>query len=91
MRFVTVGRSDDGAVLPLDDPMAVRLRAVAAGQSTAEVTVAALLSLREVFPADLAANPTFRALLIEAVEDLSRLGAAGAVASIGRHPPSRPA
>jgi fructuronate reductase len=64
---------------------------VAAGQSTAEATVAALLSLREVFPADLAANPTFRALLIEALEDLSRLGAAGAVASIGRQPPSRPA
>jgi fructuronate reductase len=91
MRFVTVGRADNGTVLPLDDPMAVRLRAVAAGQSTAEATVAALLSLREVFPADLAANPTFRALLVEALEALSALGAATAVASIGRRPSTRPA
>jgi fructuronate reductase len=91
MRFVAVGRSDGGAVLPLDDPMAVRLRAVTAGPSTAEATVGALLSLREIFPADLAASPNFRSLLVEALGALSRLGAAGAVACAGREPPSGPA
>jgi fructuronate reductase len=71
--------------------MAVRLRAVTAGPSTAEATVGALLSLREIFPAELAASPNFRSLLVEALGALSRLGAAGAVACAGREPPSGPA
>jgi fructuronate reductase len=83
MRFVAAGQSDHGAVLPLDDPMAGRLRAVVGGAPTAGATVSALLALREVFPADLADNATFRALLTEALDLLSRLGAAAAVTSVG--------
>jgi fructuronate reductase len=83
MRFVAAGKSDHGAVLPLDDPMGGRLRAVVGGASTAGATVSALLTVREVFPADLADNATFRALLTEALDLLSRLGAAAAVASVG--------
>jgi fructuronate reductase len=82
MRFVTTGQSDDGALLPLEDPLAGRLRAVVAGASTPAAIVSALLTLREVFPAGLADDPSFRALLTEALEVLSRKGAAGAVASV---------
>ncbi len=81
MRFVAAGQSDQGAVLPLDDPMAGRLGAVVAGASTAGATVSALLTVREIFPAELAGNDTFRALLTEAFDLLSRRGAAAAVAS----------
>jgi fructuronate reductase len=83
MRFVTTGKSDDGALLPLEDPLAGRLRAVVAGASTPAAIVSALLTLREVFPADLADDPAFRALLTEALEVLSSKGAASAVASVG--------
>jgi fructuronate reductase len=84
MRFVSAGTSDNGAPLALDDPLAGRLRSVVAAASTPSTIVAALLSLPEVFPPDLADDGTFRTLLTEAVEALSRLGAAAAVATLGR-------
>jgi fructuronate reductase len=84
MRFVTAGASDDGVPLPLDDPLAGRLRSVAATASTPAAIVEALLTLGEVFPPDLADNPTFRALLTEALDALSRFGAAATVASLGQ-------
>lgn len=83
MRFVTAGKTDDGARLPLEDPLAGHLRGVVAGASTPAAIVSALLSLREVFPADLADDASFRSLLTEALDVLSRRGAAGAVASVG--------
>jgi fructuronate reductase len=83
MRFVSAGATDNGAPLALDDPLAGRLRAAAATAATPAAIVPALLSVREVFPPELADDPTFRALLTEAVDALSRLGAAAAVARLG--------
>ena len=71
MAYVTAGRSRDGAPLPLDDPIADRLRAAVAGARGAAAVVTALLAVREVFPADLAADPVVTACL---TEELARLG-----------------
>ncbi len=69
--------------LPLDDPIADKLRVAAQSASSPEGTVAAFLALREVFPAELAEDSTFRALVTEALGALERSGAAGAVAALG--------
>jgi len=71
MAYVTAGRSRDGAPLPLDDPIADRLRAAVAGARGAAAVVTALLAVREVFPEDLAADPVVTACL---TEELARLG-----------------
>ncbi|MGY4912655.1 mannitol dehydrogenase family protein [Micromonospora aurantiaca (nom. illeg.)] len=61
LRFL-LGYADDGRPLPLDDPLADRLRAaLAAGAHTPAGVVDAVFALREVFPADLAADEEFRA------------------------------
>jgi fructuronate reductase len=70
--MVYVGRGTDsaGRPLPLDDPLADRLRSVAAdGEGPALVDN--LLGVREVFDAELASSQTLRALLTEHVEALS--------------------
>ena len=82
MRYASVGKSDAGVTLPLDDPISDKLRSAAALASSPEGTVAAFLSLGEVFPPELALDPTFRALLTEALGSLEHLGAAAAVASL---------
>ncbi len=76
MRFVSAGHSDAGAPLPLDDPLAERLRALTVRATTPEAVVDALLGVREVFGDDLPAQPVLRALLVEALADLTRHGAA---------------
>jgi fructuronate reductase len=49
----------------LDDPLAGRLGAAVAGRDTPAGIVDALLSVREVFPEDLAADRVFRRLLVD--------------------------
>ncbi|KKJ93566.1 mannitol dehydrogenase family protein [Micromonospora sp. HK10] len=61
LRFL-LGYADDGRPLPLDDPLAERIRAaLAAGRDTPAGVVDALFALREVFPAELAADDEVRA------------------------------
>jgi fructuronate reductase len=78
MRYVWTAQAEDGAPLPLDDPMADRLRELTAGVATPEAAVDALLSLEEVFGAELPANGTFRALVTESLEALTKGGVAAA-------------
>lgn len=74
MRFVQ-GRADDGADLPLDDPLAGRIRQTLATTGGApDKVVAALFGLSEVFPADLAADEEVRDLVVEWLTALSRHG-----------------
>jgi fructuronate reductase len=74
MRFVQ-GESDAGQPLPLDDPLAERIRkALAAGRSTPEGVVDALFGLSEVFPAELAADDTVREMVAGWLGALERHG-----------------
>lgn len=82
MRYVSAEENDKGVPLPLDDPLAKRLRATVAGVSTPSALVQALLALEEIFPPELAGDTTFRKLLVEELDLLSRYGAAAAVASM---------
>jgi fructuronate reductase len=70
MHFVG-GRSDSGAELPLDDPLAATIRAALAGNGSA---VDSLLGLTAVFPAELAGDETVRRLVSEWLAALSRDG-----------------
>jgi len=74
MRFAQ-GRADDGTVLPLDDPLAARIRAALAGARTSpEGVVEALFGLTEVFPAELAADDEVREPVVEWLTALDRYG-----------------
>ncbi|MFC7530634.1 mannitol dehydrogenase family protein [Actinoplanes sp. GCM10030250] len=74
MRFAR-GYGDSGASLPLDDPLADRIRAVLAGApDTPAGTVDALLGLSEVFPPSLAGDDVLRAELIRWYGELARHG-----------------
>lgn len=74
MRFVQ-GESDAGEPLPLDDPLAERIRkALAAGRRTPEGVVDALFGLTEVFPAELAGDGTVRELVAGWLGTLERHG-----------------
>jgi fructuronate reductase len=70
--MVYVGRGTDaaGRPLPLDDPLADRLR-TAAGDGEGRALVDNLLGVREVFDSELASSGTLRELLTEHVEALS--------------------
>jgi fructuronate reductase len=74
MKFVQ-GSADDGRSLPLDDPLADTIRSTldGAGGEPAAV-VDALLGLSAVFPAELAADPVARRLILDWYTDLSRHG-----------------
>jgi fructuronate reductase len=78
MRYVWTAQAENGAPLPVDDPMADRLRELTAGAATPEAAVDALLSLEEVFGAQLPADDTFRALVTESLEALTKGGVAAA-------------
>jgi fructuronate reductase len=72
MVYVARGEARDGAPLPLDDPLAAGLKDAVAGRDDAAGIVDALLTVDEVFPADLAADDTFRTLLVGHAERLLR-------------------
>jgi fructuronate reductase len=79
MRFVQ-GRADDGAPLPLDDPLAGPIRAALAdGDGTPASVVDALLGLTEVFPPELAADPVVRESLVGWLTALHRHGVVDAL------------
>jgi fructuronate reductase len=72
--MVYVARGEDalGRPLPLDDPLADRLRAAARGVTGARVLVDRLLAIEPVFGGDLAAAPGLRSLLVDHVDRLLR-------------------
>jgi fructuronate reductase len=81
MRFAR-GYADDGTALPLDDPLAGRIRAaISAKPDTPAGLVDALLGLSEVFPAHLAGDAELRNELIRWVGELERHGAAATIAA----------
>ncbi|MEU9739192.1 mannitol dehydrogenase family protein [Micromonospora chersina] len=83
LRFV-LGHADDGRTLPLDDPLADRIRAaLAAAPGTPAGVVDALFALREVFPADLAADDEVRADVTGWLTDLERHGVRATLAGAG--------
>ena len=82
IRYVSAGQSDSGVPLPLDDPIAGKLRAAARSSNSAETLVTSFINLREVFSAELAEDGTFRSLLSEFLVSLERFGAAAVVAAL---------
>jgi fructuronate reductase len=78
MRYVWTGQSENGTPLPVDDPLADRLRELTASAATPEAAVDALLSLEEVFGAELPANERFRTLVTDSLEALTKGGVAAA-------------
>jgi fructuronate reductase len=74
MRYVQ-GLTDDGRKLPLDDPLADRIRArLAAAPATPAGVVDALLGLDAVFAPELAGDDVIRALLVEWLTELDKHG-----------------
>jgi fructuronate reductase len=82
MRYVSAGRSDTGAPLVVDDPLAGRLAELTAGASTPAAVADALLSMPEVFGTELPADPVVRELVVGSLEELTRAGVRGAVRSL---------
>jgi len=73
MVYVAAGKDADGRELALDDPQAARLKeAVASAGPGAAGLVDAMLSVETVFDGELAADKTFRSLLVEGVTSLQR-------------------
>jgi fructuronate reductase len=64
-----------GKPIDVRDPLGPRLRAALDGAPDSATKVAALLAFREIFPASLAGNETFRTSLVEAHAGLGRHGA----------------
>jgi fructuronate reductase len=78
MRYVG-GVDEKGAPIDVKDPLAAQLRATYDSVSTPEDKVAALLAMGDVFPADLATNPTFRAAVTLSFMQLNANGARATV------------
>jgi fructuronate reductase len=80
MRYVT-GIDEQGKPIDVRDPLSARLRAIAdqAGLD-AERLAPALLDVREIFSADLAADPRFRNAVTDALARIIAKGAKAAVA-----------
>ncbi|GAB2568498.1 mannitol dehydrogenase [Paractinoplanes abujensis] len=80
MRFVQ-GSTDDGRALPLNDPLADRIRAhLAAAPSTPDGVADALLGLDTVFTPALAEDAGFRAALVEWLTAFEKHGVAATLA-----------
>ena len=81
MRFL-LGRTEAGAPYTVADPLADRLSSVARDNAgSASATVAALLGVREIFPVDLAENPTFSADVERRLAQLIEKGARATIAA----------
>lgn len=75
------GHADDGIRFEIKDPLASRLQALAASaHGEPDALLAALLPVREIFPAELAAHPGLRSALHDALQTLAK-GARGAIAA----------
>ena len=74
MRYIWAGTADDGTPLPLDDPLRDRLRAAVAGRSDPGAVVDALLSITEIFGADLRESTLFRDLVTDHLTHLTTDG-----------------
>jgi len=82
MRFAQ-GTADDGRPLPLDDPLAGEIRArLAAAPATPAGVADALLGLDAVVPAELAADDTVRALVVEWLTALDKHGVEATLAGV---------
>ncbi|MFL5859575.1 MAG: mannitol dehydrogenase family protein [Solirubrobacteraceae bacterium] len=75
MRFVSARRSDSGRELAVDDPLADEIAERLRGREAPEPVVDALLSMSQVFDAQLAADSDWRGLLVELLDALIRDGA----------------
>jgi fructuronate reductase len=82
MRYVT-GIDEQGKPIDVRDPLSARLRAIAdeAGL-VAERLAPALLDVREIFSAELAADPRFRTAVTNALSRIIAKGAKAAVANV---------
>ncbi|SFR52947.1 fructuronate reductase [Yoonia tamlensis] len=78
MRYVG-GVDENGAPIDVKDPLAAQLRAAYDSAEKPDGKVAALLAMRDVFTADLAENPIFRAAVTVAFTQISTTGARAAV------------
>ena len=81
MRYVG-GVDEQGAAIDVRDPLAARLKTLSDGAPDAAGKVAALLSVREVFPAALAENSRLQSALVESYRALERDGARSTVAGL---------
>ncbi|MFZ4756803.1 MAG: mannitol dehydrogenase family protein [Burkholderiaceae bacterium] len=81
MRFCA-GRDEAGAGLPLDDPLADRLRAAAAQSGDPRATVRAMLAIEDVF-GDAGAEPALVDALAAALDALRRHGSIGTLEANG--------
>ena len=79
MRYVWAAADDHGAPLPVEDPLAGRIRRLVAAAADPGQAVGTLLGLAEVFGGDLPADPVFRRLVTEQVEQLTAYGALATV------------
>jgi fructuronate reductase len=70
MVYICAGHDRTGRALPLDDPMAERLRDAAGTGGTASGVVDGLLGVREVFTPELASSAALRDTLVLHVEEL---------------------
>ena len=83
MRFVR-GVADDGSQLPLNDPLAQRIRtAIAGAADTPEGLATALFGISEIFGPELAEDMTLRTMVVEWLAALDRYGAAATIRAEG--------
>ena len=82
MRFVC-GTADDGRLLPLDDPLAGRIRArLAAAPASPAGVVDALLGLDTVFAPELAGDDAVRQLLVDWLAEFDKHGIEATLAGV---------
>ncbi|MDX2238221.1 MAG: mannitol dehydrogenase family protein [Hyphomonadaceae bacterium] len=74
-----IGRDERGAAFVVDDPLAARTAALIAGAGAPAAMAQALMTLQDVFGADLPQSQAFRAAVTAALEALLRDGAARTV------------
>lgn len=76
------GYADNGSRYDISDPLAENFKALAvSANGDPQALMDALLCVREVFTAELAAQPAFRAALLHALQLLQDNGARAAVAA----------
>lgn len=83
MRYVS-GVDEDGRSIDVRDPMAARLKAAWDDSDTVPETVGDFLSLKDIFPEDLADHPVFQGGLVSALNRLLDAGAESAAAEFTR-------